>query len=201
MKKLLELTDEFSYHNDFLISIGFQKAEVFADQIRKRKPKTFIELGGYLAYSALLAADVMREYAADAHVWSVEMDKTCADCMAESVSLAGLEKSITIVNESSTDAIAKMQAQGAFKNVDMLFLDHDEARYLTDFNIYLEKGVIGTGSLVAADNVIRPGAPDYLAHVRKQAGLDSNGIKCFITPGYFEVSIETCQSNTPADYF
>ncbi|GAM82350.1 hypothetical protein ANO11243_003290 [Dothideomycetidae sp. 11243] len=181
-KKLLDLMDEFSFQEDFLISIGYQKAKLFADMIREKKVATYIELGGYLGYSALLAADAIKEQAPNGHVWSVEADPLCADIASKFVSMAGLESMITIVVSTGADAVSKMQAQGKFRGVDMLFLDHVEELYLPEFKLYLEKGVIGSGSFVVADNVVRPGAPEYRKYVRGLSGVQSKGIECLITP-------------------
>lgn len=187
--KLLALMDEFSYNTAFLISIGYDKAKIVRDLIREKKPKTFVELGGYLGYSALLVADAMKEYAPDAKVWSVELDSGCADKAEEFVRLAGLEKNIEFVRATGVDAVEKMQSKGLFKGVDMLFLDHVEDLYMQDFKFYLEKGVVGTGATVFADNVVRPGAPEYRKYVRGLKGVESKGVKGMITPGMFEVSV------------
>ena len=170
VKTLLSLMDESSFQEDFLISIGHHKADVFSKIIREKRPKTFVEFGGYLGYSALLVASVMQEYASDGHIWSVELDQGCASIASELIALAGLDKMVTVVVNTSTDAIPEMQAQGHFRKVDMLFLDHSEDLYLPDFKHCLEKGVIDTGSTIVADNVVRPGAPEYRSYPTRAQG-------------------------------
>lgn len=51
--------DKFSLREDFLISVGPNKADVLRDLIMREKPKMLVELGGYLGYSAVLFADAM----------------------------------------------------------------------------------------------------------------------------------------------
>ncbi|KAF2157086.1 S-adenosyl-L-methionine-dependent methyltransferase [Myriangium duriaei CBS 260.36] len=193
VKTLLDLMDEFSFQEDFLISIGDHKAKVFTDIIHEKKPKTFVEFGGYLGYSALLVAAAIKEYASDGHIWSVEADKDCAAIASELITLAGLDHMITVVLDKTTDAIPKLQGQGHFKNVDMLFLDHDESLYKPDFQTCLATGVIGTGTTIVADNVVRPGAPEYRRYVRELKGVQSKGVRGLITPGNFEDEFEVTE--------
>lgn len=45
------------------------------------------------------------------------------------------------------------------------FIDHEKSAYLSDTKLILESGTLQPGSLLLADNVLMPGAPDYLAFV------------------------------------
>lgn len=48
----------------------------------------------------------------------------------------------------------------------MMFLDHYKPAYLVDLKLSEELGLITPGSVLAADNVIKPGNPPYLEYVR-----------------------------------
>ena len=54
--------------------------------------------------------------------------------------------------------------------VDLLFLDHDKNAYLADLQSILDRGWLHRGSIVVADNVRVPGAPEYRAYMREQQG-------------------------------
>lgn len=53
--------DEFSLKQDFLISVGPQKASVLSDLIEEHEPQVLVELGGYLGYSAIMFAVAMKK--------------------------------------------------------------------------------------------------------------------------------------------
>ena len=48
----------------------------------------------------------------------------------------------------------------------MVFLDHIKDHYVGDLQLLEEYGVVTSGTLVIADNIIHPGAPEYLAHMK-----------------------------------
>ncbi|KAG1697241.1 hypothetical protein DVH05_016529 [Phytophthora capsici] len=48
---------------------------------------------------------------------------------------------------------------------DLYFIDHEKSVYLSDLKLILGSGTLAPGSVIAADNVVRPGAPDYLEFI------------------------------------
>jgi catechol O-methyltransferase len=70
------------------------------------------------------------------------------------------------------------------KGVDMFFIDHWKVLYLQDIKFIEATGLLHKGSVVVADNVICPGAPDYLDYIRSNpAKYDTRFI-----PSYLEYS-------------
>ena len=53
---------------------------------------------------------------------------------------------------------------------DFVFLDHDKDAYLADLRRLLDSGRLRAGSVVMADNVLTPGAPDYRSYIREHEG-------------------------------
>jgi len=51
-------------------------------------------------------------------------------------------------------------------SIDLLFLDHLKPLYGPDLRLAEELGLVGKGTVLCADNVIWPGAPEYLEYVR-----------------------------------
>ena len=49
--------------------------------------------------------------------------------------------------------------------VDMSFIDHDKAFYLPDLHYLLDNSILKAGSVVVADNILVPGAPEYREYV------------------------------------
>ena len=55
-------------------------------------------------------------------------------------------------------------------SLDLLFIDHDKSAYLSDLRSILDRGWLHPGSIVVADNILVPGAPEYRAFMREQQG-------------------------------
>ncbi|KAE8447881.1 hypothetical protein EG329_010110 [Mollisiaceae sp. DMI_Dod_QoI] len=194
---LLAAIDEFSYKRDFLISIGPHKAGILSELIEKEKPRTIVELGGYLGYSAILFAHVMkskvqrtREEPSNLKVWSLEMNSQFAKIATELIDLAGLGDIATVVTGSAEVSLRKLVQGGDLKDVDMIFLDHVEELYVQDFKICQELGLLRKSTTVVADNVVRPGAPEYRELVRGIEGMQSDGVRGLIMPGDLEDELE-----------
>jgi hypothetical protein len=82
------------------------------------------------------------------------------------VDLAGLTDLVKVIVGSSDEGIARLAASGQLKQVDLMFLDHYKPAYTTDLKLCEELGLVTKGSVLAADNVIKPGNPPYLKYVR-----------------------------------
>jgi catechol O-methyltransferase len=186
--------DDFSFKQDFLISIGSHKAEILSNLIANEKPKIAIELGGYLGYSAILFADAMRQAnkaGQDLHVWSLELDSEFASIAKEMIDLAGLSDIVTVVVGTAETSLQQLKNEGKLKKADLIFLDHAEELYVSDFHVCEKLDLLQKGSVIVADNVVRPGAPDYRALVRSKPGFKSDGVMGLIQPGDLEVSTIT----------
>lgn len=189
--------DEFAANKEFLISIGTDKERIIRDIISKEKPRVLVECGGYVGYSAILFADAMRRATTAGeegqqpapHVWSLEFNTEYAAVAAEMIEIAGLSDSVTIVTGSADESLRRLKKEEeAFKDgVDVLFLDHAEDLYVQDLKVCEELGLLKKGTLVLADNVVRPGAPDYVKYVHAHDRFESHGVKSLIMPGEFEV--------------
>jgi catechol O-methyltransferase len=82
------------------------------------------------------------------------------------VDLAGLSDIVKVVVGSSDVSLGRLRGQGRLTHIDLLFLDHYKPAYVTDLKLCEEWGLISPGSVLVADNVIKPGNPPYLSYVR-----------------------------------
>ncbi|KAL7950374.1 S-adenosyl-L-methionine-dependent methyltransferase [Trichoderma barbatum] len=199
--KLLSAMDEFSAKHDFLISIGAHKAQILSDLVAEEKPQTLVELGGYLGYSAILFADAMRRNSKpdqQLRVWSLEMSSEFSAIARELVMLAGLSDIVKVVTGPAEELLRKLHKEGTLSNVDFLFLDHVEHLYLPDFKVCEELGLLQQGAVIAADNVVKPGAPEYRKFVRSHPRLQSTGVVGLIQPGDLEDEIEVSRVTSAA---
>jgi catechol O-methyltransferase len=196
---VLAAFDEYSGQEDFLISIGEDKAKIITSMVLENKPKTFVEIGGYMGYSAIAFAHAMQKAlpnspAGNLRVFSLELDPLCAAIAMSVVDLAGLSDIIKIITGPASESLNRLVSQGTLKSVDMLLIDHREDMYITEFQTCEKLGLLQNGSIIIADNVVRPGAPEYREMVRKHPRLKSHGVKALIMPGEFEVEFSTKSS-------
>lgn len=181
--------DEFAAQEDFLINLGHHKGAILADLILDKKPKVFVEFGGYVGYSAIVAGAAMRQYAGtEARVWSLELDPLCASIAMNFVDLAGLSDIVKVVVGTGEESLKRLQKEGKLTGLDMVMLDHVEDLYVSEFHGLESLGFLRKGVTVVADNVVRPGAPEYRKMVRSHPNLESHAVMGLITPGDFEVS-------------
>ncbi|KAM3076995.1 hypothetical protein ACMFMF_004910 [Clarireedia jacksonii] len=192
---VLNAIDDFSLKQDFLISVGPHKANILRELITQHKPEVLLELGGYLGYSAILFANKMREVHGDSaclKVLSLELDPLCATIARQLISLAGLNSMISVFLGSASSTVPLLVSSGQLgkESVDFLFLDHVEDLYMQDFKKVEEEGLFKKEVMVVADNVVRPGAPEYREWIRGRSGEGwrSEGVRGLIWPGEFEVS-------------
>ncbi|KAG9770940.1 putative O-methyltransferase, partial [Aureobasidium melanogenum] len=182
--KVLAVIDEFARTKKYLMNVGEDKGRIVTDLIAEVKPKTMVELGGYVGYSCILFGDAVRK-AGGARYFSLERNPEFAAVIASLVDLAGLSDIVKVVVGSSDASIKRLHSKGALTHIDLMFLDHYKPAYTTDLKLCEELGLITPGSVLAADNVIKPGNPPYLEYVRStveekrraaESGNDANGV-------------------------
>ena len=169
---VIRVVDEFAYHRSFLINVGDEKGELLDAAIRRTEPRQLLELGTYCGYSALRAARVM---AAGARLVSIEFNADNAAIARRIWDHAGIGEELTVLVGTLGDAgatIAKLESEYGFAggSLDFVFIDHDKSAYLPDLRRILDRGWLHPGSVVVADNIRRPGVPDYREFMQAQEG-------------------------------
>lgn len=147
------------------MNVGEDKGRIVSDLIRKHKPKVMVELGGYCGYSTILFANVLKE-AGGGKFYSLEQSPKFGKNIKTLVKLAGLDDIVEVVVGGSTESLRKLHDDGKLEQIDMMFLDHYKPLYTTDLKLCESLGLIKKGTVLAADNVIKPGNPRYLKYVR-----------------------------------
>ncbi|KAI0203169.1 S-adenosyl-L-methionine-dependent methyltransferase [Astrocystis sublimbata] len=164
-QRVLDAIDEFGRTRKYLMNIGEYKSKTVVDLIHDRKPQVMVELGGYVGYSAIAFATAQREVGGTVY-YSLEKSAEFGDVITQLAQLAGLGDMIKVVVGSSSDSLRQLHADGALRHIDLLFLDHYKPLYTEDLKICEELGLIKIDTVLAADNVIKPGNPPYLEYVR-----------------------------------
>lgn len=158
--KILQIIDDLN-KKEFMMHVGSEKGEMVVDLIRKHQPKTFIELGGYMGFSALMFG---KELHNDGKLYSFELNPEYAKIAQYFINLAGLTDKIEIVLGKCAENLVKFQA--THSKVDMAFIDHWYDLYVPDLRLMESLGLVQEGTLIVADNIKYPGAPEYPKYVQ-----------------------------------
>lgn len=168
---VLTTIDKFAYEKSILINVGDEKGALLDAAVRRADPAVALELGTYVGYGALRIARA----APNAKVYSVELSEANAVNARRIWAHAGVDDRVMCVvgtigdGGRTLDALASEHGFAA-GNLDFVFLDHDKNAYLADLQSILDRGWLHPGSIVVADNVKIPGAPEYRAYMRRQQG-------------------------------
>ena len=169
---VIRVIDDFAYHRSFLINVGDEKGEILDAAIRRTPPHQLLELGTYCGYSALRSARVMPE---GARLVSIEFNAENAAIARRIWDHAGIGDELTVLvgtlgDENKTIARLETEHDFASGSLDFVFIDHDKSAYLPDLRRILDQGWLHTGSVVVADNIRKPGAPDYREFMQTEEG-------------------------------
>jgi len=164
-KNVLAAIDEYGRTKKYLMNVGEDKGKIVTDIIAEVKPAVMVEVGAYVGYSAILFADASRRAGGKVY-YCLEHNPEFAAVVASLVNLAGLSDFVKVIVGGASDSFTRLKKEGIFTHIDLLFLDHLKPLYGPDLRLAEELGVVGEGTVLCADNVIWPGAPEYLEYVR-----------------------------------
>jgi catechol O-methyltransferase len=169
---VIRVIDDFCYRRSFMINVGDEKGAILDAAVRSSQPRQILELGTYCGYSALRIARVMPE---GAGLVSIEFNQANAHIAQRIWDVAGAGDRLTVVVGTLGDGgatIEQLESRHDFTagSVDFVFIDHAKDAYVPDLRRIVDRGWLHPGSVVVADNVKLPGAPEYRAHMRAAEG-------------------------------
>lgn len=149
------------------MNIGSVKGAFVTNLIAERKPSVMIELGGYVGYSAILFGDAIRANGGKQFL-SIEKNPEMAAVANQLVDLAGLRDTVRILVGASDEVLRELVCdRKEIAQVEMIFIDHWQKLYRPDLWLLEQLDVlVPETSVLLADNVIMPGAPEYLEWVQ-----------------------------------
>lgn len=150
-QKVIDAIDEYARTKKYLMNVGAFKSVIVTDLVREVKPQVMVELGGYVGYSAIAFGAAFRE-AGGKKYYSLEYSPEFGAVVASLVDLAGLRDTVQVVIGASSSSLRRLHADGTLKKIDLLFLDHMKPLYTVDLKLCEELGLVGPGSVLAADN-------------------------------------------------
>ena len=169
---VIRVIDQFCRHHSFLINVGEEKGSILDRAVDRVRPRRLLELGTYCGYSALRMA---RRMPPGAHLWSVEFNPANADIARRIFAHAGVEDRVTVVIGTLGDGggtLRRLREEHDLGegSIDLVFIDHDKDAYLPDLQRIRAEGWLHVGSVVVADNVKFPGAPEYRSYMADHEG-------------------------------
>lgn len=157
------------------MTIGAEKRAFITSRIAaiEPAPTLFLEFGSYVGYSAICLASALKAHAAPGQTVryiSFEKNPIIGAVAASLADLAGLRDVVRIHIGPAGESLKRLVGEGAVAkgSIDMMLLDHWKDFYISDLQLCESLSLLKPGSVVLADNIIFPGAPEYLAYV--QAG-------------------------------
>ena len=169
---VVRVIDHFGYTDSLLINVGDKKGAILDEALQRAKPKVILELGTYVGYSATRMG---QQLPPDGHLYSVEFSPKNAAIARSIIDHAGLSARVTIVEGILGDGgktADVLEAKHGFRrgSVDFVFVDHAKEAYLPDLKLIIQRGWLHSGSVVVADNIKFPGAPEYHNYMVEQEG-------------------------------
>ncbi|MCJ1471006.1 hypothetical protein MMC07_009654, partial [Pseudocyphellaria aurata] len=131
----------------------------------------FLEFGAYVGYSAVALGAALRDHNPGRKVsyFSFEKSPLMAAITSSFVELAGLKDVIHVNVGPASESVTRLAADGTLAkgSIDFMLIDHWSNLYISDLQICEALGLLKPGTVVLADNILFPGAPDYLAYVQR----------------------------------
>jgi len=159
----------------FMMNLGDVKGLIVDKALQASKPKVAVELGSHCGYSTIRFAAQLKQ---GAILHSVDPDPLGHAVSAKLIHFAGVSERVKTWYGYSGDCLKTMAHNGMV--IDFLFLDHGSSHYLPDLQLVLSLNLLREGSVVLADNVLYPGAPEYKEWILKQSFFKTEVNSTFI---------------------
>ncbi|KAJ3410625.1 hypothetical protein HDV05_003546 [Chytridiales sp. JEL 0842] len=168
---MLRVMDDFGYDHHWHMSVGEIKGAIVEKIIQDVKPRVMVEIGCYMGYSAIRFAQHLPPSAHGGHYYTFEPNPVYASIASQLIQMAGLSDRVTLIHGTFAEKYEWFLKEYNITNgVDMFFIDHWKDLYLPDF-LLIEStpNLTHPNTVVVADNIFYPGAPDYLEYVTKKS--------------------------------
>jgi len=189
---IIRCIEEFSDNGGGWLKIaGDEKGAVLDDivgQLAEAPVKLVVEFGCYVGYSACRMARLVRAWGG--RVLSVEVDPIHVCIARNMLEFAGLSDSVDVHNGYSEDVIPLLPRMCRGLAANAIFMDQRGTRFHLDLAALEAQGMLAEGCVVAADNVLKPGAPHFLWRLQRSPHFSD----------YTVVSLREFAANTIEDW-
>ncbi|XP_032864122.1 catechol O-methyltransferase isoform X1 [Tyto alba] len=160
---VLDTIDKYCSQKEWAMNVGNEKGLILDKTVEEVNPSVALELGTYCGYSAVRIARLLK---AGAHLLTVEFNPEFAAIAKQIIEFAGVQDKVKLLEGPSEKIIPQLKKKYEVDTLDFVFLDHWKDRYTPDTILLQECNLLRKGSVFLADNVIVPGAPEFLNYVR-----------------------------------
>uniref|UniRef100_A0A8C4YS94 Catechol O-methyltransferase n=1 Tax=Gopherus evgoodei TaxID=1825980 RepID=A0A8C4YS94_9SAUR len=162
-QSVVDTIDKYCSQKEWAMNVGAEKGLILDKILEETKPSVLLELGTYCGYSAVRIARLLKP---SARLLTIEFNPDFAAIARQMIEFAGVQDKVKIVEGSSETIIPQLKKKHEVDTLDFVFLDHWKDRYLPDTILLLDHGLLRKGSVILADNVIFPGAPEFIKYIR-----------------------------------
>uniref|UniRef100_A0A8C5M4B2 Catechol O-methyltransferase n=1 Tax=Leptobrachium leishanense TaxID=445787 RepID=A0A8C5M4B2_9ANUR len=177
-QSVVDSIDQYCSQKEWAMNVGDEKGLILDQIVKETDPSILLELGTYCGYSAIRIARLLKP---GARLLTVEINPVHAAVAKQMVDFAGVQDKI--LEGSTQEIIPKLKAEYRVEKLDFVFIDHFKDKYRPDTQLLEDLGLLRIGSVLVADNVVCPGSPEFLEHVRKSGRYD-----CTNYPAHVEYS-------------
>ncbi|XP_077317814.1 catechol O-methyltransferase-like isoform X2 [Lithobates pipiens] len=162
-QSVVDHIDKYCSQKEWAMHVGDEKGLILDKALKETDPSLVLELGTYCGYSALRIARLLKP---NVRLITIELNPVHAAVAREMIEFAGLKDKIEIIEGSTEKIIPRLRLDYGVEHADFVFIDHFKERYLVDTKLLEDSSLLKKGSVLLADNVVYPGAPDFLKYVR-----------------------------------
>ncbi|XP_044131513.1 LOW QUALITY PROTEIN: catechol O-methyltransferase-like [Bufo gargarizans] len=179
-QSVVDHIDKYCSQKEWAMNVGDEKGLILDKVFRETNPTTVLELGTYCGYSAVRMARLLKQ---GGRLLTVESKPEHATIAKQMIEFAGVQDKVEILEGSTETIIPSLKTNYGVDQVDFVFIDHFKNFYTSDTKLLEERDLLKKGSVLLADNVMYPGAPDFLEYVRTSGRYD-----CTNYPSHVEYS-------------
>ncbi|XP_053135355.1 catechol O-methyltransferase [Hemicordylus capensis] len=162
-ESVMDCIDKYCSQKEWAMNVGDEKGLILDQMVQEADPMVVLELGTYVGYSAIRMARLLKP---KARLLTIEFNPEFAAIAKEIIEIAGVSDKVTILEGHSEDIIPQLKKKYEVDTLDFVFLDHWKERYTPDTKLLQECGLLRKGSILLADNIIFPGAPEFVKYIR-----------------------------------
>ncbi|XP_065548298.1 catechol O-methyltransferase isoform X2 [Lathamus discolor] len=175
---VLEAIDKYCSEKEWAMNVGSEKGVILDKTVEEVSPSVALELGTYCGYSGVRIARLLK---AGARLLTVEFNPEFAAIAKQMFEFAGVQDKVRLLEGPSEEIIPQLKKKYEVDTLDFVFLDHWKDRYTPDTILLQECNLLRKGSVLLADNVVIPGAPEFLNYVR-----NNSHFQCTNYPSHLE---------------
>jgi len=158
---------------------GGPKAGIITEAVRGAPARgALLEIGTYFGYSAIRMAIANP----GRRIISLEVEPVHALVAQYLIMHAGLTHVIDVWTGHSKDTVPRLFSRypaaehGGPLPLAAVFMDQCGSRFWDDLTLLMQLGALGPGTVIIADNVLKPGAPRFLWHIFSRDDFDARVI-------------------------